>query len=57
MAGGIYDSRDFKQIQLKMAEVKYFLTYIHSSQNVLELNLAKGYYKKNVAVNDCSIKK
>jgi hypothetical protein len=35
-----------KRYNSKWPEVKYFLTYIYSSQNVLELYPVKGFMKE-----------
>jgi hypothetical protein len=45
-----------KRCNSKWPEVKVFLSWIYSSQNVLELYLVQGFNHKNVVLGDFSIK-
>jgi hypothetical protein len=57
MAGGIYDSRNFEEIQLKMAWSKNIF-YATSIPHKMYYNyiLLKVFIKKNVVLNDFPIK-
>jgi hypothetical protein len=58
MAGGIYDSRNFEQKQLKMTLSKNILFTLNLFLiKCIRIYLVKGFYKKYAVLGDFSIKK
>jgi hypothetical protein len=55
MTGGVYDSRNFEQKQLKMPEIKTLFILIYSSQNMLELY--QRFSSKNAVLGGFTVEK